>query len=305
MLPSKVMHPHVTFRLASGAIAELLPGDLIGRSDRAALCLSEPYISEAHAMVSLRSGELKLLALRGRFSADGKPVSQVTLRAGQRIVLASRAPLVVEDVVLPTELLVLQCEGMTPWVLQAVCSLRVGSTVELAPGFLPDADATFWTTGAQLHVRVGDEPVRMLAKGSVIEVRGRTFRVGAQPLVARSHVGTWESAEVGSPLHLIVSYDTVKIVAGPHRLTLDGISARILSELAAIGAPVAWQEVAKEIWGREPIAESTLRDRWDTSLARLRRKLETARLRTDLVHSTGVGQVELLLGPGDTFEDRM
>lgn len=256
-------------------------------------------------MVSLRSGELKLLALRGRLSVDGKPASQATLRAGQRIVLASRAPLVVEEVVLPDEVLVLQCDGMTPLVVQAVCSLRVGSTVELVPGFVPDADATFWTSGSRLHVRVGDEAARELDKGAVLEVRGRTFRIAGQPLAARSHVGTWESAEVGAPLHLIVSYDTVKIIAGPHRLTLDGISARIVSELAAIGAPVAWQEVAREIWGRDPIAEQVLRDRWDTSLARLRRKLETARLRTDLVHSTGVGQVELLLGPGDTFEDRM
>lgn len=299
------MHPHVSFRLPSGALAELLPGDIIGRSDRAALCLSEPYISEAHAMVSLRSGELKLLALRGRFSVDGKPASQITLRAGQRIVLASRAPLVVEEVVLPTEVLALVTEGIAPIVLQAVCSLRVGSTVELAPGFVPDAAATFWTSGPQLYVRVGDEPACSVAEGASFEIRGRVFRIVAEERLARSHVATWESDEVGAPLHLIVSYDTVKIIAGAHRVTLDGISARIVSELAAVGAPVAWQEVAKEIWGREPIAEQLLRDRWDTSLARLRRKLETARLRTDLVHSTGAGQVELLLGPGDTMEDRM
>lgn len=269
------------------------------------MCLDEPYISEAHAMVSLRSGELKLLALRGRFSVDGKPLSQATLRAGQRIVLASREPLVVEEVVLPPTVLVLAYADAEPKLLQAVCSLRVGPEVELVAGVLPDADAIFWTTGQRLQVRIGTEPSRDLAEGAELEIGGRAFQVCAQPRSVASHVATWETGEVGAPLHLIVSYDTVKIIAGPHRVTLDGISARIVSELAAISAPVAWQEVAREIWGRDPIAETMLRDRWDTSLARLRRKLENARLRTDLVHSTGAGQVELLLGPGDTLEDRM
>jgi len=76
------MHPYVSFRLPSGKLVALGPGDVIGRSDRAALCLSEPYISEAHAMVSLRSGELKLLSLRGPFSGDGQPPSQAPLPGG-------------------------------------------------------------------------------------------------------------------------------------------------------------------------------------------------------------------------------
>lgn len=299
------MHPYVRFRLPSGKLVELGPSDVIGRSDRAALCLSEPYISEAHAMVSLRSGELKLLALRGRFSVDGKPASQVTLRPGQRIVLASRAVLVVEDVVLPETVLALSSEGFTPLVLMAVCSLRVDSGIELVSGFVPDAHATFWTLGMTLHMRIGDEPTRELVDGSELEIRGRRFRICALGLPAQSHVPTQEAAEVGAPLHLILNYDSVQIIAGAHRLMLDGISARIVSELAAVRAPLAWQEVARQIWGREPIAEALLRERWDSSLARLRRKLETARLRTDLVHATRVGHVELVLGPGDTMEDRM
>lgn len=40
------------------------PGDLIGRLPGAALQIADPRVSEAHAMVSLRAGELVLLALR-------------------------------------------------------------------------------------------------------------------------------------------------------------------------------------------------------------------------------------------------
>lgn len=302
------MQPHVRVKTPSGTTATLLPGDIIGRSDRAALCLSEPYISEAHAMVSLRSGELKLLALRGRFSVNGKPMAQATLRVGQRIVLASRTPLVVEDVALPREvpsLLLEGRDGATPMPLLAVCALRLGAEVQLVAGFQPDADAMFWMTGPRLFVRVGEGAAQELVIGSRLEIEGRSLAVVAHRPDLESHVATWESAEVGAPLHMILSYDTVKIVSGPHHVTLDGISARVVSELASVGAPVAWQEVAREIWGREPVSEHLLRDRWDTSLARLRRKLETARLRTDLVHSTGGGLVELALGPGDTLEDRM
>ncbi len=299
------MHPYVSFRLPSGKLVALGPGDVIGRSDRAALCLSEPYISEAHAMVSLRSGELKLLSLRGRFSVDGKPASQVTLRVGQRVVLGSRLALVVEEIVLPDTVLALTSEGFAPLVLMAVCSLRVDSGLELLSGFVPDADATFWSSGLTLQVRIGDEPARELVDGSELQIGGRSFRIAALALPAQSHVPTQEANEMGSPLHLILNYDSVQIIAGAHRLMLDGISARIVSELAAVRAPLAWQEVARLIWGREPIAEALLRERWDSSLARLRRKLETARLRTDLVHATKAGHVELLLGPGDTMEDRM
>jgi len=299
------MHPHVSFRLQGGQLVELSPGDIIGRSDRAALCLSEPYISEAHAMVSLRSGELRLLAMRGRFSVDGRPASQVALRPGQRIVLASRAVLVVDAVAVPTEVLALAIDGLAPQVLSAVCSLSVAPSPHLVPGFVPDADAVFWTSGETLNARIAERPTEQLRVGSAFELHGRRCEVVALEFEAPSHAPTQESTEVGAPLHLILNYDTVHITAGAERLTLDNISARIVCELAAVRAPLAWREVARQIWGREPLAESVLRERWDSSLARLRKKLQAARLRTDLVHTTGNGLVELVLGPGDTVEDRM
>jgi len=44
--------------------------------------------------------------------------------------------------------------------------------------------------------------------------------------------------------------------------------------------------------------------RWDGSLGRLRARLGEAAARPDLVRSSGIGNVELLLGPSDIVEDR-
>jgi len=299
------MQPRARFRLPDGQRVELGPGDLIGRSDRAALCLLEPHVSEAHAMVSLRSGELRLLALRGRFTVDGKPSAQATLRAGQRVVLASRTPLLVEEVRLPDEALAIVDGDLPPQLVASVCSLHLAPDARLVVGFSPEADAVLWTSGDRLFARVGGGATRELSAGDTLVVAERALRVvRVRPEVA-SRAATQDSAEVGAPLHLILNFDTVHIIAGPQRLTLDGIAARIVSELAAVRAPIAWQEIAREIWGRDDLPEAQLRERWDSSLARLRRRLGEARVRTNLVHSTRGGHVELVLDPGDTLEDRL
>jgi len=297
------MHPYVRFRLSDGRSIDLAPGDLIGRSERAALFLSDPFISEAHAMVSLRSGELRLLALRGRFSVDGKPASQVVLRAGQRVVLASRRALLVEDVVLPAFVFGLDAPGLSRTIIAPVVSVRCLPTLEVQVGFLPDADLHLWMTGTRLHTRQGEGASREVKAGDAITVGGCRLTIVAIPIGDLSHAPTENASDVGVPLHIIVNYDTVHVIAGPQRLTFDGIGARILSELAAVKAPIAWQEIARMIWGREAVLEEVLRERWDSSIGRLRRKLKEARVR-DLVHATRNGHVELVLGPGDTLEDR-
>lgn len=227
------MHPVVHLRTPAGLVVELGPGDMIGRSERAALCLSEPHISEAHAMVSLRGGELRLLALRGRFSVDGKATSQVALQRGQRIVLASRTALEIVDVRLPTEVLAIASEDFGPHIFASVTSLRVPgpssdvSAPTFVTGFVPDADAVFWTLGDRLHVRIADAPARELCAGDELAVGPHRFSIVRTPLLVATHAPTQESVEVGAPLHLILNYDTVHLIAGPYRLGLDGIAARL------------------------------------------------------------------------------
>jgi hypothetical protein len=67
------MRAFVRFRDPRGEELELEPGDVIGRSWKAALWLQDPRVSECHAAVSLRDGGLRLIALRGRFSLGKGP----------------------------------------------------------------------------------------------------------------------------------------------------------------------------------------------------------------------------------------
>ena len=61
-------HATVYLLTPDGEEHALIPGDLIGRMHTAALHLDDGRVSEAHAMVSLRDGSLRLLSLRGGFS---------------------------------------------------------------------------------------------------------------------------------------------------------------------------------------------------------------------------------------------
>ncbi len=64
------------------------PGDLIGRLASADVVISDPRVSEAHALVSLRRRSLRLLGLRGALSVGGREVDVVTLAPGVRVDLA-------------------------------------------------------------------------------------------------------------------------------------------------------------------------------------------------------------------------
>ncbi len=118
------MRASALVRAPDGLLHELGPGDIIGRLSTASLLVDDARVSEAHAMVSLRGGELKLLALRALFAIDGKPLRELTLTEGQRIELARDLALEVEEVVLPTEVLVLDMPGLGRQPLPGACWLH-------------------------------------------------------------------------------------------------------------------------------------------------------------------------------------
>lgn len=90
---------------------DLGPGDLIGRLPGAALQIADPRVSEAHAMVSLRGGELVLLALRRRFTLGGEPRTQVVREPGLELDLAEGVSLHCSEVTLPEAVLALRAPG--------------------------------------------------------------------------------------------------------------------------------------------------------------------------------------------------
>ena len=299
------MRVFTRFRLPNGSTCELGHGDLIGRLPSAALHIDDACISEAHALVSLRGRDLKLLALRGRFAVEQKPLSEVVLYPGLRIFIARDLELIVETVSLPEVVLGIRGEGLPKQVLTGTCSISITPRPTLIPRYTGNAQAWIWSVGGDWRLRVGQGDARPLHLGDTFEVEGTGFEVVAVSLAQAGQVQTQALGAVGATLRLIANYDTVHIHrAGEPVFALTGISARIISELVACGAPVSWKAVAKEIWRNPDFEDHQLRRKWDISLSRLRSKLKEARIRPNLVRSDRSGNVEIFLAEGDQAEDR-
>ena len=115
-------------------------GDLIGRTASAAVVIDDPRISEAHALVGLRRHELHLLSLRRMVIADGKPVSDVKLRAGMRITLVEDIHFVVQRLEAPRAVLALALPTGELQMLPQVASITT-APVRLHTKLVPDAAA--------------------------------------------------------------------------------------------------------------------------------------------------------------------
>ena len=304
------MRAYVRLRLPDGSVCELGHGDLIGRLPSAALHLDDVRISEAHALVSLRGRELKLLALRGRFAVEQTPVSEVVLRPGLSLLLARDLPVVVESVVLPDAVLAIEGEGLPRQVLTGVCSLVTRPRPALSSRYLGEASAWIWSAGEDWRIRMAGAVPRPLQAGEDLTIDGLHFSVLSVALERAGQARTRVKGGVAAPLHLIAYYNTAHIHRdGEPVFALTGISARIIGELVACGVPVSWRVVAREIWPNDindinDINDNQLRRKWDINLSRLRRKLKDARIRPNLVRPDRTGNVELFLTVEDKVEDR-
>jgi hypothetical protein len=292
------MRAFVTLRAPDGQVYEVSHGGVLGRLWSAALPLDDARVSEAHAMVSLRGEELKLLSLRGLFSTGRRPVRELTLETGQRISLARGVVVEVLDVELPDRVLALEAEGLPAQVLAGVCSLITGAPPALVSGYHEGAAARIWSMGSEWRIRIGDSDAQVLAAGSRWEIDGFEVRVVEVPLATATQRDTLFRAGMQPAIRLVTRFDTVHVHReGMPVTSISGIPARIVSELAAVQAPVSWEAVANGIWG--DLERLTLRRRWDVNLRRLRVKLRDARLRPDLVRADGSGNFELVLYPAD------
>lgn len=72
-----MLHASVRLLDPAGREHDVVHGDVVGRLWTAALQLDDGRVSEAHAMVSLREGQLQLLPLRGALAVGGTPQNQI------------------------------------------------------------------------------------------------------------------------------------------------------------------------------------------------------------------------------------
>lgn len=256
-------------------------------------------------MVSLRGGELKLLALRGRLAVGSAPLTEVVLEPGLDIRLARGVSLGVSAVEVPEHVLAIESEGMARRQLELQsASLVVEPEPELRSGYVDGADAYLWSDGESMCLRVGDAPVVQLEAGQELVIGGRSFHIVAEAMERLGARSTRLQGRLHPPLRIVVSFDTAAIHReGQPAVGLGGMSARIMSELVALDGPAHWSTISGELW-RDVTDEVPLRRRWDRNLARLRCKLRDAGVRPDLIRSDGSGNCELFLYPGDETDDR-
>ncbi len=296
------MRAFVHLRDPAGVLHELAPGDIVGRLRSAALPLDDGRVSEAHAMVSLREGELRLIALRGSFAVGGRPRAEVALAPGVEVQLARGLSLRVEAVELPEDVLGVEGPGLPAQALPGVASLLDGP--RLLRGWREDAAAWIWSTGGEWSLRAAGGAERALRAGDRVALPGGEVRFVAMPLRAAGHSETRRHGGVDAPLVVVASCASVALHRdGDVVLGFGGVHARLVGELVAMGGRAPWRVLAGELWP-DLDDDPQLRSRLDVTLSRLRRRLRDGRVRTDLVCADGAGTIELLLDPHDRLEDR-
>ena len=298
------MRAYVRIETPDGTLHELVHGDVVGRLRSASLALDDGRVSEAHAMVSLREQELRLLSLRGRFAVDGRTLKEVVLSPGLRIQVVQDLFVRVDAVVLPDVVMGLEAPGVPRQVLPPVCSLVRDPEYRLVAGWVDGAPLHAWSIGSGWSIRVEDSPPRPLDFNDIVHIGDLSIRMVAIPLAAAGETPTHTRGAVDAPLTIVASFDVVHVQRdGVVAATIAGIQAQLVSELVTLGCPVGWEPLARELW-RDGSDSAVLRPRLDVTLGRLRRRLQRAGVRSDLVRMDGAGNIELFLYPGDQADDR-
>lgn len=296
------MSAYTTLRTTDGECHRLSPGGIVGRLRSADLRLADPRVSEAHALLSLRGLELRLLGLRGRFSVDGRVVDEIALSPGMTLAFAPGLEVDVVDVVVPDVVLAIEGPSLPPQVLSGVCSLYLGPPPRLVERYAGDADAWLHWDGSFWWLRTRTGEPRSVDAGDAAVVGGSTFTIRAIP-VRSSPTEATEDGAVRAPMRIEARFESVSVLRNSRpTVVLSGLGARIISELVTMGGPVPWLVLARQLWPEEE-DPNLLRGRWDVALLRLRRKLRDARLPEDLVRADRNGFLELVIETKDEVVD--
>ncbi|MCA9516099.1 MAG: hypothetical protein KC635_14240 [Myxococcales bacterium] len=293
----------VALRLPSGQVVLATHGAIVGRLASCAVHVDEPGISEAHALVSLRAGAFRLLALRGRLAIDGALVKDAPLVPGREIHLTPRDTLRVERVQLPRAVLAIEGDGLPRQALPPSCAIVTSPRLQVTPQYRDDAGAWIWSNGTEWNLRLASASgARPLRDGESFEVDGKTLTTSLMELEDAGGATTFGPVLDLEPLVIEARYDVVNIRRGQlPPVTLVGKPARIVCELVLLGGAADWDVLASEVW--DDTDRDSLRRKFDVSMVRLRQKLRASRLRPDLVRPLGTGVVELVLHPRDQVID--
>ena len=302
------MSPYVIFRLHTGELIKATPGAILGRLSSASVRIDDPRVSEAHALVSLRGSELKLLSLRGGLRVDGRKEADVVLQAGQLVALSRGVSLVVVAVELPSTMLALQIRsqgrafGGPVELTRSVYSVLSQPEPAIVPRFHQAAPAHVWNTADGWCMRLRGQERAQIASGDRWEVAGFTIEAISLSLPEAGMTETVMSERPYTTMRIVDRDGTIHLHP-EHKpsVVLNGKPAQIISELICMEVLAPWYVVAGEIWPKTRDLK-VLRRNWDQCLNRLRRKLRSQGIRDNLVHADGTGNIELFLLPGDEIE---
>lgn len=281
-----------------GSPVAVLPGEYVGRSPRAALCISDPRVSEAHALVSLRGGALWLLGLRGRFRVEGVVLSEVELVPGIRVDLTPETSICCHAIELPERMMAVTIPELGRPVLTGTASLVAGKPPRLLPGLVPDAAAVFWSLGEQWYLRQSNGQDTPLEPGTPQVVDGLRLT----PVLVRPARGsrTRTVPQTGPCLEVRIGPQGVLVRADGHgeRARLGGVHGRLLGALLAADEPVHWTDLCHRIWPDDRSELGSLRNRLDVAVTRLRQRLRELDLHGINVSFDGLGHVRVVVAEG-------
>ena len=291
--------PHVAFKLPTGLVVRVAPGGIIGRTSSASLRLPDPRVSEAHALVSLRGREFRILALRGRTEVDGEEETEVIAAPGQRLTFGGAITVEIDHVEVGDRVLAVEFGGELRELCADSYSVVAGPPPDLLPRFVADALAWIWSTDDGWMLSDGSSPPRRMSAGITMNAGELQF---STVLVAPSGSGSTTGGP--SPSITLVCRTTTVHIHQRSRLpvTVDARAGLLLSELALMRAPAPWAAAAGLLWPDQPDAHK-LRRNFDAVIARLRTRLREAGVREDLIRTDGRGNVEVFLHPGDEVVD--
>lgn len=296
------MRALATFRIGEESTQTAVsPGEFIGRSDLAALCLDDPRVSEAHALISLRGGCLKLLALRGRFSVRGEVVAEAMLEPGLVIGFAPDLLVTCETISLPAQLVGVKVGGLPAMTLMGTTSFRLRESPKVLQGFDPGAELVFWPMGEQWRARVEGEDARTVVFGDTFEAGGRPVEIITVDLKHAAQTST--KLGLRPPMRLHCADRRVRVEReGEQPVFIAGVPGRIFHSLLSRDLSATWRDVVSDVWPGDASTETALRRRFDAGLARLRGRIEELTGRDDFFQLDGTGLVIVALNESDSVE---